>query len=145
SRWPHRQGRDRLPLRRAHPGWRRAVADHPRSGGSGALRAPIAARRRLHCRRRARAATTAGVVSVSSQLDERPPAGLGPARSSLLTYALRLARRELRGGVAGFRIFLACLVLGVTAVAGIGSLTAAVVAGIHADARILLGGDVSLR
>ncbi len=45
----------------------------------------------------------------------------------------------------GFRIFLACLVLGVGAIAGIGSLTAAVVAGIRGDARILLGGDVSLR
>jgi putative ABC transport system permease protein len=64
---------------------------------------------------------------------------------SQLRNALRLAGRELRGGIAGFRVFLACLVLGVTAVAGIGSLTAAVVTGIRADARILLGGDVSLR
>jgi len=31
---------------------------------------------------------------------------------SQITYAFRLARRELRGGVRGFRIFLACLVLG---------------------------------
>jgi putative ABC transport system permease protein len=63
----------------------------------------------------------------------------------MFSYPLRLAGRELRGGIGGFRVFLACLVLGVTAVAGIGSLTAAVVAGIRADARILLGGDVSLR
>jgi putative ABC transport system permease protein len=60
-------------------------------------------------------------------------------------FAFRLARRELRGGVRGFRIFLACLVLGVTAIAGIGSLTEAVVAGIRGDARLLLGGDVSAR
>ncbi len=59
-------------------------------------------------------------------------------------YAFRLAVRELRGGVRGFRIFLACLVLGVAAIAGIGSLTAAVLAGIRADARLLLGGDVSV-
>src|SRR5206468_11187993 len=59
-------------------------------------------------------------------------------------YAFRLAARELRGGVRGFRIFLACLVLGVAAIAGIGSLTEAVLAGIRADARLLLGGDVSV-
>jgi putative ABC transport system permease protein len=60
-------------------------------------------------------------------------------------YALRLACRELRGGLAGFRIFLACLVLGVGAIAAIGSLEAAVDAGIRADAQALLGGDVSAR
>jgi putative ABC transport system permease protein len=67
----------------------------------------------------------------------RPRARLG--------YALRLARRELRGGIAGFRIFLACLVLGVGAIAAVGSLGAAVEAGIRGDARVLLGGDVSAR
>ena len=59
--------------------------------------------------------------------------------------ALRLARRELRGGIRGLRVFLACLVLGVTAIAGIGSLAASVVAGIKADARELLGGDAEAR
>ena len=68
---------------------------------------------------------------------ERPRARFG--------YALLLARRELRGGIAGFRIFLACLVLGVGAIAAIGSLGAAVEAGIRGDARTLLGGDVSAR
>jgi len=63
----------------------------------------------------------------------------------LFSYPARLAWRELRGGIRGFRIFLACLVLGVTAIAGIGSLTEAVVAGIRGDARLLLGGDVSAR
>ncbi len=62
-----------------------------------------------------------------------------------LFYALLLARRELRGGIRGFRVFLACLVLGVGAIAAIGSLRAAVEAGIRADARTLLGGDVSAR
>jgi len=60
-------------------------------------------------------------------------------------YAFRLARRELRGGVRGLRVFLACLVLGVTAIAGIGSLAASVTAGIKADARDLLGGDAEAR
>jgi putative ABC transport system permease protein len=63
----------------------------------------------------------------------------------LLATALRLAGRELRGGLRGFRVFLACLVLGVGAIAAIGSLRAAIEAGLHAEARILLGGDVGAR
>ena len=35
----------------------------------------------------------------------------------LLSTALRLALRELRSGLQGFRIFLACLILGVSAIA----------------------------
>jgi putative ABC transport system permease protein len=65
------------------------------------------------------------------------------AASALL--ALRLARRELRGGIRGLRVFLACLVLGVTAIAGIGSLEGSVVTGINVDARELLGGDAEAR
>ena len=59
--------------------------------------------------------------------------------------ALRLARRELRGGLKGFRIFLACLTLGVTAIAGVGSVSDAVLTGLQRDGRILLGGDMDLR
>jgi putative ABC transport system permease protein len=60
-------------------------------------------------------------------------------------HAVRLARRELRGGIRGLGVFLACLVLGVAAIAGVGSLAASVVAGIGADARDLLGGDAEAR
>ena len=60
-------------------------------------------------------------------------------------YALRLARRELRGGLRGLRIFLACLVLGVTVIAAIGSLAASLTASIKDDARELLGGDAEAR
>ncbi|MGD9614133.1 MAG: ABC transporter permease [Alphaproteobacteria bacterium] len=63
----------------------------------------------------------------------------------LVGNTLRLAGRELRGGLRGFRVFLACLVLGVGAIAAIGSLRASVEAGLRADARVLLGGDVSAR
>jgi putative ABC transport system permease protein len=59
--------------------------------------------------------------------------------------ALGIARRELRGGVRGFRVFLVCLALGVGAIAAIGSLRAAVEAGLRADAGALLGGDVNAR
>ncbi|QEX19773.1 glycosyl transferase family 1 [Hypericibacter terrae] len=59
--------------------------------------------------------------------------------------ALRFAWRELRGGIAGFRLFLACLALGVAIVAAVGSLAASLEAGIAADATRLLGGDLELR
>lgn len=56
--------------------------------------------------------------------------------------AARLARRELRGGLRGFGVFLACLALGVGAVAGVGSLAASNAAGLARDAAALLGGDL---
>jgi putative ABC transport system permease protein len=59
--------------------------------------------------------------------------------------AWRIARRELRGGVHGFRIFLACLALGVGAIAAVGSLAAGMRAGMAQDGRALLGGDVEFR
>lgn len=62
-----------------------------------------------------------------------------------MIYAARLAARELRGGARGFRVFLACLVLGVGAITAIGSLGATVNAAIREDARVLFGGDVSAR
>src|SRR3954467_14547723 len=68
-------------------------------------------------------------------------------RSSMpdLRFALRLARRELRGGFAGFRIFFLCLMLGAAAIAGVESLSDAFLAGLQDQGRILLGGDVAVR
>jgi putative ABC transport system permease protein len=65
--------------------------------------------------------------------------------AATLFLAFRIARRELRGGIRGLRVFLACLVLGVSAIAGIGSLGDSVVSGIKANARELLGGDAEAR
>jgi len=59
--------------------------------------------------------------------------------------ALRMARRELRGGIAGFRVFLGALALGVAAIAGIGTIASAISAGLDSDARTMLGGDVAVR
>jgi putative ABC transport system permease protein len=58
--------------------------------------------------------------------------------------AIRLARRELRSGFSGFRIFFASLVLGVAAIAAVGSLADALLSGIAEDGRVLLGGDVAV-
>ncbi|MBL8644381.1 MAG: FtsX-like permease family protein [Rhodospirillaceae bacterium] len=64
---------------------------------------------------------------------------------TITSIPIRFALRELRGGIKGFRIFLACLALGVAAIAGAGSLNDAVKAGIEADAQPLLGGDLQAR
>ncbi|WP_371168218.1 ABC transporter permease [Aliiroseovarius sp. 2305UL8-7] len=61
-----------------------------------------------------------------------------------LTMAIRLARREMRGGLRGFRIFLACLILGVAAIAAIGSVREGLRAGLASQGAVLLGGDASV-
>ncbi|MFQ6017797.1 MAG: ABC transporter permease [Kiloniellaceae bacterium] len=67
------------------------------------------------------------------------------AEGGTLGLALRFARRELRGGLGGFRVFLGCLMLGVAAIAGVGSVSQAVLTGLRQDGRSLLGGDLDLR
>jgi putative ABC transport system permease protein len=58
--------------------------------------------------------------------------------------ALRFARRELRGGFAGFRIFFFCLLLGSAAISGVESLSDAFLTGLQDQGQVLLGGDVSV-
>lgn len=80
------------------------------------------------------------------QADSRAAGASAPgARPAEWAVAWRLARRELRGGTRGFRIFLACIVLGVAAISGVGSLAEALRAGLAGNARALLGADVELR
>ncbi|MCK0126912.1 FtsX-like permease family protein [Gelidibacter sp. F2691] len=64
--------------------------------------------------------------------------------TSSIAMAWRLARRELRGGIKGFRIFLACLILGVAAIAAVGSVREALRAGLSSQGAVLLGGDASV-
>ncbi|MBM3485852.1 MAG: FtsX-like permease family protein [Alphaproteobacteria bacterium] len=63
----------------------------------------------------------------------------------MAALAWTIARRELRGGAKGFRIFLACLALGVAAIAAVGSIAAAIGRGLESQGQSLLGGDVMLR
>ena len=58
--------------------------------------------------------------------------------------ALRLALRDLRGGIRGMRIVLACLALGVGAIASVGSLRAAMDRGLATEGRRLIGGDIAV-
>ena len=59
-----------------------------------------------------------------------------------LPLSFRFAGRELRSGVAGFRIFLACLALGVAAIAAAGSTAEAFRQGLATQGREILGGDL---
>ncbi|MEQ1890296.1 MAG: FtsX-like permease family protein, partial [Alphaproteobacteria bacterium] len=62
----------------------------------------------------------------------------------ILPLSLRFALRELRGGLHGFYIFLACLAVGVAAIAAAGSLGAAITDGMRAEGQAILGGDAAL-
>ena len=55
------------------------------------------------------------------------------------------ATRELRSGLRGFGIFLACLALGIAAIAAVGSTRTAILKGLERDGAALLGGDAELQ
>jgi len=65
------------------------------------------------------------------------------ARSRGSSLALRYALRELRGGLRGFYVFIACIALGVMAISGVGSVAASLSEGLEREGRTLLGGDVA--
>ena len=56
---------------------------------------------------------------------------------------LRFALREMRGGLRGFYVFIACIALGVMAIAGVGSVAGSLEDGLAREGRVILGGDVS--
>ena len=59
------------------------------------------------------------------------------------SLALRFALREWRGGLSGFYVFIACIALGVFAIAGVGAISASLSDGLSRQARVLLGGDAT--
>ncbi|MCK1378142.1 ABC transporter permease, partial [Bradyrhizobium sp. 24] len=65
------------------------------------------------------------------------------AKPNGVALSLRYALRELRGGLRGFYVFIACIALGVMAIAGVGSVSASLSDGLAREGRTLLGGDVS--
>ncbi len=56
---------------------------------------------------------------------------------------LRYALRELRGGLRGFYVFIACIALGVMTISGVGSVAASLADGLAREGRTLLGGDIA--
>lgn len=66
--------------------------------------------------------------------------GSNPRRIPL---TLRLALRELRAGLSGFAVFLACIALGVMAIAGVASISRSLSDGLGREGRRILGGDLA--
>ncbi|RWA59077.1 ABC transporter permease [Mesorhizobium sp.] len=64
------------------------------------------------------------------------------ALSQTLKLAVRFSLREMRGGLSGFLIFLACIALGVAAIGGVNSVAQAITAGVANQGQTLLGGDL---
>jgi len=61
----------------------------------------------------------------------------------MTALALRFAWRELRGGLRGFGVFVACIALGVMAIAGVGSVAKSLSDGLSSAGRVILGGDLA--
>lgn len=95
---------------------------------------------------------------MDQQLISQPPAGMASPSSSSSgqafygsqgffvswRLAFRFALREMRGGLSGFYIFLACIALGVAAIGGVGSASKALTGGLAERGRAILGGDLAL-
>jgi putative ABC transport system permease protein len=81
-----------------------------------------------------------GTISGASPAGARGEHGRG---APLLPLALKLAWRDLRGGLRGFGVFIACLALGVAAIAAVTSAARSVGDGLNREGRRILGGDAA--
>jgi putative ABC transport system permease protein len=65
-------------------------------------------------------------------------------RNWRLPVVLTIALRELRAGFSSFRIFIACVALGVAAITAVGAISDGLRAGFEAQGEAILGGDITL-
>jgi putative ABC transport system permease protein len=77
-------------------------------------------------------------MSATGTLDALP----GRARISF-TRVVALAMRELRSGLRGFYVFIACVALGVAVITCVGALSEALKGGFERQGESILGGDVT--
>jgi putative ABC transport system permease protein len=78
-------------------------------------------------------------MTAAATLDRTAPIG-----RAALPLAFTLAMRELRNGLKGFYVFIACVAIGVAAITAVGALADAMRASFEAQGEVLLGGDVTL-
>ena len=83
------------------------------------------------------------VVRLRSGRIEDAGDGRMSAHAAAAALTLRFALREMRGGLRGFAVFIACIALGVAAIAGVGSFARSLADGLAREGRVILGGDVS--
>ncbi len=62
-------------------------------------------------------------------------------RRSVLPLPLRIALRDLRGGLSGFYVLLLCIALGTGVIGAVNTISAALQDAIHREGKVLLGGD----
>ena len=82
-------------------------------------------------------------MSLTDSSSALPVDAVAPRRAGM-ALALRLALRELRAGLRGFYVFIACMALGVAVITGVGALGDALRAGFEAQGETILGGDVTM-
>src|SRR5262245_49307387 len=78
-------------------------------------------------------------MTAAATVDRTAPLG-----RAALPLVFTLAMRELRNGLRGFYVFIACVALGVAAITAVGALADAMRASFEAQGEVLLGGDVTL-
>src|SRR5690606_14188818 len=93
-------------------------------------------RRQDRGRRADRGGSMTAVVDVGA-------AGAPSRRGLPLNRLLSIALGELRAGLSGFYIFMACVALGVAVIATVGTLSDALRAGFERQGEIILGGDAT--
>ena len=59
-----------------------------------------------------------------------------------LALAWRFSMREMRGGLHGFRVFLACIAIGVAAIGAVNGVARSITTGIESEGASILGGDI---
>lgn len=69
---------------------------------------------------------------------------ISTSKTNALPIWVRIALRELRGGLNGFKVFIACLIVGVATIAAIGSLTKSIESSLSSEGKIILGGDIEI-
>ncbi len=83
------------------------------------------------------AATANGQAARLSRSEETPI-----HRGESFSLALRFALREMRGGLSGFFVFLACIALGVAAIGGVNSVARAISSAVETQGQELLAADI---
>ncbi len=83
---------------------------------------------------------TATEMDTAERGGDLSPVRQGPGR----LLPLRLAARQMRGGLGGFVVFILCVALGVMVIAAIGGLANALILGLESQGRQIIGGDIAI-
>lgn len=82
---------------------------------------------------------------MTTSLHTTTPLSPSPSRAAGISWPdlIRMAVRELRAGLSGFYVFIACVALGVMVITAVGALSDALRSGFEQQGEAILGGDVT--